>query len=133
VAAAHPSIGLIDTDILIDQTRGVPAAATFLSVQHAAGSVFVSIVSAMELIQGCRNAVELGNVRRLLGTMTVLPLTDTISGTALHLMDALFLSHGLRIPDALIAATALDHDMPLYTKNLRHLQAVPSLTTIRPY
>ena len=48
-------------------------------------------------------------------------------------MDSYFLSHGLLIPDALIAATALEQGLALYTKNLRHFQVIASLTLIRPY
>ncbi len=37
------------------------------------------------------------------------------------------------IPDALIAATAVDHNLTLYTKNTRHFQMIPQLTVVRPY
>ena len=48
-------------------------------------------------------------------------------------MDSFFLSHGLVIPDALIAATALEHGLALYTRNVRDFQMIPSLTLVRPY
>ncbi len=48
-------------------------------------------------------------------------------------MESYFLSHGLLIPDALIAATALDQALPLYTKNVRHFQMIPLLSVTRPY
>ena len=37
-------------------------------------------------------------------------------------MQSFYLSHGLLIPDALIAATALEYDWTLYTKNIRHFR-----------
>jgi predicted nucleic acid-binding protein len=43
------------------------------------------------------------------------------------------LSHGLQIPDALIGATALEHQLTLLTKNTRHLQVIPRLVVHRPY
>src|SRR4029434_2555975 len=38
-----------------------------------------------------------------------LPISGTVSQVAYHLMQRFYLSHGLLIPDALIAATALDY------------------------
>jgi predicted nucleic acid-binding protein len=35
-------------------------------------------------------------------------------------------------PDALIAATALAHDLPLMTRNVRHFERVPGLTLCPP-
>lgn len=48
-------------------------------------------------------------------------------------MDSYFLSHGLLIPDALIAATAVEEGLTLFTRNLRHFQMIPGLTAIAPY
>jgi predicted nucleic acid-binding protein len=48
-------------------------------------------------------------------------------------MQRFYLSHGLLIPDALIAATALDYGVTLYTKNVRHFLMIPGLTVVRPY
>ena len=130
-AAPHPS-GLRDTDILIDEARGFAAAAVFLNEQHAADVHRISIVTAMELIRGCRSAAELRQVRRLLGLLVVLPISDAASQSASPFMDTIELSHGLAIPDALIAATALDHNLPLHPKTVRHFQAIPGIVVIRP-
>jgi len=46
--------GLIDTDVLIDAMRGHAAAQAFLVVQRAQGGPHISVISAMELIQGCQ-------------------------------------------------------------------------------
>jgi predicted nucleic acid-binding protein len=48
-------------------------------------------------------------------------------------MQTFTLSHGLEIPDALIAATALELSLPLYTLNDRHFRMIPGLTVLRPY
>ncbi|MBI2941727.1 MAG: PIN domain-containing protein [Chloroflexi bacterium] len=62
-----------------------------------------------------------------------MPLTQSASLTAYRLMDSFFLGYGLQIPDALIAATALEHGLTLYTRNLRHFQVIPGLIVVRPY
>lgn len=133
MATAQRIRGLTDTDVLIDHTRGVADASAFLTAEQAAHGVFISVVSAIELVQGCRDARQLRSVHQLLSTMTVLPITDVISRGAFHLVDSLFLSHGLRMPDALIGATALEYAWPLYTKNTRHFQPIPGLRIARPY
>ena len=87
----------------------------------------------MELIAGCRNRLELTSVQQSLQRMTVVPVSITSSQTAQALMESFFLSHGLVIPDALIAATALEQAVTLYSKNTRHFQMIPGLTVVRPY
>lgn len=133
MAAANLTVGVVDTDIFIDDSRGIAAATAFLQAQLQGGDLQMSIVSAMELVQGCRNAIALARVRQLLQTVTVLPVDTPISRTALQLMDRFFLSHALQIPDALIAATALEHGLTLYTRNVRDFQMIPSLVVVRPY
>jgi predicted nucleic acid-binding protein len=93
----------------------------------------VSIITAIELVQGSPDAAGLRLVQRLLSRLVVLPVTEPISLAALHLLDVRSLSHGLRIADTLIAATALAEGIPLYSKNVRHFQGIPGLTVIRPY
>lgn len=133
MATAGPSPGLIDTDIVIDALRGFADAGVFLTAQRASAGVQVSIISAMELVVGCRNAGELARIQQFLRQTTLVPVSGPISNTAFRLVETYFLSHGLLIPDALIAATALEHGWVLYTKNVRHFQMIAGLTLHRPY
>ncbi len=125
--------GLIDTDILIDSGRGLADAQRFVSDQYRAGAIRISIISAMELIRGCRNTRELRQVQTLLSEMTILPVSTAASETAYRLVEALYLSHGLAVPDALIAATAIEHRLAVYTRNTRHFEPISGLKVIRPY
>ena len=133
VAATIEAAGLIDTDIVIDAARGIAEAIAFLAAQRTAAGLNVSIVSAMELVAGSRNKTELTQTQQFLQSFHVLPITASASQAAYQLMESFFLSHGLLIPDALIAATALEHGLSLHTKNTRHFQMIPGLTIIRPY
>jgi predicted nucleic acid-binding protein len=125
--------GLTDTDILIDGSRGVPAAIDWVGMEIASGMLTTSTVTAMELIQGCRDNTGLNQVRQLLARVTVLPVDGDISQQALQLMDTYFLSHGLLIADAFIAATAPVHGLTLYTRNVRDFRMIPGLAVVRPY
>lgn len=131
-SATHPA-GLIDTSILIDASRSVPQAVAFVNGQRAVGGVHVSIISAMELIQGALNASDLRRLQRMLRHVIREHVTSSVSKNAYGLMERYVLSHNLLIPGALIAATALEHGLPLYTLNLRHFQMIPGLAAVRPY
>jgi predicted nucleic acid-binding protein len=57
----------------------------------------------------------------------VLPITEAISTCAMELIEQYALSHGLQLGDALIAATALEHHLPVLTANAKHFLAIHSL------
>lgn len=117
---------LVDTDVLIWHLRGYPQATHRLDLLPA---LTISAVSYLELLQGMRNKGELIAVQKMLQRRqaTVLPMTEAISRRATELMEAMTLSHGLQMGDALIAATALEHQIPLLTGNVRHFAAVSGL------
>ncbi len=58
---------------------------------------------------------------------TLLPLSESITHRAITLMESLTLSHGLQMGDALIAATALHHGLPVLTANVKHFAVVEGL------
>jgi predicted nucleic acid-binding protein len=43
------------------------------------------------------------------------------------------LSHGIQLQDAMIASVAARLAVPLYTTNLKHFQALPSVDAQKPY
>lgn len=117
---------LIDTDVLIWFTRGHQGAAQRL---QTLAPWCISVVTYIELAQGCRDRGELARLKKGLAARQtrLLQLTPAISGRAAALIDALALSHSLQLADALIAATALEHGLAVLTGNARHFAAVPGL------
>jgi predicted nucleic acid-binding protein len=117
---------LIDSDVLVWLTRGHPGAAQRL---NQISPWRISVVTYIELAQGCRDKTELARLKKGLAAheTQVLPITPAISQRAAELIDALALSHGLRLADALIGATALEHDLTLLTANLKHFGALKGL------
>ena len=87
----------------------------------------------MELMTGCKNAKQLRDIKRTISLFTVLPISELISLRAQAFMEAYTLSHGLLIPDALVAATAFESGIALYTRNVRHYKMIPNLLIIQPY
>lgn len=83
----------------------------------------------IELAQGCRDKSELARLKKGLAAhrTEVVPVTPAISQRAAMLIDELALSHGLRLADALIGATALEQGTTLLTANVRHFSAIEGL------
>jgi predicted nucleic acid-binding protein len=121
-----PAEILIDSDVLVWLTRGHAGAAQRL---HAIDPWRISVVTYIELAQGCRDKAELARLKKGLAARhtEVLPITPAISQRAADLIDALALSHSLRLADALIGATALEHGLTLLTANTKHFGAIQGL------
>jgi hypothetical protein len=59
--------------------------------------------------------------------LRLLPVTEPISYRAVQLIESHTLGDGLQLGDALIAATALEHDETLITGNIRHFRPIHGL------
>jgi predicted nucleic acid-binding protein len=115
---------LLDTTIFIDYFRGRDEAKTYLKNQP---QINCSVVTAAELIQGSRNKVEKATHQRFLNKVKIITLTPTIGELMLDLVKRHTLSHGLEIPDVLIAATALEYQLTLVTANTQHFSFIKTL------
>ena len=118
---------LVDTDVLIWHLRGYPQATRRLDQIDA---LMLSAVSCLEVLQGTRNKAELVAVKKMLQrrAATLLPVSEAITQRAIDLMKSITLSHGLQMGDALLAATALDHGLPVLTAQVKHFSTVEGLT-----
>lgn len=122
---------LCDTNILVDALRSrQPVEAQFR--QLLPGRVAISEMTVAELITGVRDKAELALLSKRLQVLEVVPITSTISAAALQLMFRYRLSNQLDFADALIAATALELDLPLFTLNRKHFHYLPGLTLYKP-
>ena len=117
---------LIDTDVLIWMTRGHAGAAAKL---QTITPWRISAVTYMELAQGCRNKEELTRIKKGLALChtEIMPVSAAISDRAMQLIDAYTLSHSMQLGDALIAATALEHNLTVLTANIKHFGAIKGL------
>lgn len=117
---------IVDTDIIIWYMRGDSQAARELDKVRPFD---ISVVTYMELVQGMRTKKELGSLRRGLkawGTK-VLFIDEIISAKAMMLVEQHFHSHTLRVADSLIGATAITHNLTLFTGNTKHYRVVKDL------
>lgn len=126
------SARLLDTSILVDLLRGNVQAARWIDALPVA-SRWISVITAIELLTGCRNRAEQRAVDRELAQYTMVHVSEDISQAALALYRQHHLSDGVGFLDCLIAATAIRHGLPIATLNRRHFAPLPHLTVQVPY
>jgi hypothetical protein len=102
---------LFDTNILIDYLRGIPQARTECD-KHSDRAV--SIITWMEVMAGSTVANE-ADARTCLQNFYTLPLTAEVAERAFLLRRA----SGIKLPDAIIQATAEGSGRVLITRNTR--------------
>jgi predicted nucleic acid-binding protein len=104
---------LCDTNILIEFYKG---RADVVDTLRGIGSdeLAASVVTMGELFFGARDKRELRKIQKHLSMICQFPLDLEISALFLSLLEKYALSHKLSVPDALIAATAIRHNLPLY-------------------
>lgn len=122
---------ILDSDVVIDLHRNhLPAVAWFLTTS---APLYVSGIAAMEFFAGCRDKSAWRIAERFFIHFDILWLSETGLNTALRTVLPHRLANGIGITDALIAATALEHKLPLATFNVKHFKNIPDLRTIQPY
>jgi predicted nucleic acid-binding protein len=120
---------LLDTTVLVDVGRNKKAAVDLVSNLP---ELFISAVSAGELIQGVADKLELKRTKILLESMRIIEINDRISFDSRELLITYTLSHGLYLMDALIAATALENDLMLLTDNVKHFRFIEGIKVKSP-
>lgn len=122
---------LVDTDVLIWYLRGNAQAADVLD---SLKSFDIPVVVYIELVQGMRSKGELRTLRATLAEWGtgILMIDEAISTRAMFYVEQHFLSHSIRLADALIAAIAVAHGAPLLTGNAKHYRMIRDLT-VEPF
>lgn len=103
---------LFDTNIFIDFYKANPeiiATLRHIGIQQLA----LSVITKAELFYGARDKQELGKIKQHLALCHCYSLDEASSVVFLDLMNRYCLSHRASIPDMLIAATAITHQLQL--------------------
>jgi predicted nucleic acid-binding protein len=105
---------LIDTDVFIDHLRG---AAQLQAGRHR---LHYSVITRAELFAG--------NTATALTTQLLAPFRElTVDRSVAERAGRVVREFGLRLPDALIAATALEKGLQLSTRNTKDFENVRGL------
>ena len=121
---------LLDSDVLIDVSRGKPAAREYLDALPEGWAI--SQISALELIVGARDKRDVADIEAFLSAYVIVPLRDAIGMRAYELLKQYAKSHGLHVFDSLVAATAIEEGLTLVTKNRRHFGMIERLSLLVP-
>ncbi len=105
---------LVDTDIFIDHLRGVA------ELKPGRRRLHYSVITRAELFAG---ATGTDLAVRVLAPFREIPVDRAIAERAGRLRR----EPGLRLPDALIAATALEERLSLATRDKKHFEQVRGL------
>jgi predicted nucleic acid-binding protein len=103
---------VFDTNILIDNLLGKRPAKDELEKFPQAR---ISIITWIEVMVGARDKQEEGHVREFLNTFEMIPLDAAVAEKAVHLRQ----HYRLRLPDAVIWASAKTRDSLLITRNTK--------------
>jgi predicted nucleic acid-binding protein len=118
---------LLDTCILIDYLNGVPPAGDVL-VEYAGNSA-ISVITWMEVMAGAfkldRERQQV--TRRFLAGFNQLPVDESVAEQAASIRA----QRGIKLPDAIIDATARVGNRLLLTRNVKDFKNIPGV--IFPY
>jgi predicted nucleic acid-binding protein len=103
---------VLDTNILIDYLRGIPSAKEEILRYR---SPLISILTKMEVLAGVNGTEEESQIRTFLARFQMIGLEDTIAERAIQLRKSL----RIKMPDAIIYATAQQEDCLLVTRNTK--------------
>lgn len=117
---------LFDTDIFIWIQRGNQKAAHLVDKDHER---FLSVQTYMELLQNAENKQQHNYTKNFLKDFAfqILPFTENIGHRAAVYIEEYTLSHALRAGDAIVAATAGEHNLVLCTSNSKHFKPIKDL------
>jgi predicted nucleic acid-binding protein len=126
---------LLDTNIVLYQLAGMPSAVSLVA-DLAPQGIALSIVTYMEVYQSTLRAadppVAQAELAEYLASVPVLPFSEATARRCAVIREQLH-NQGKRVRqralDLLIAATALEHDLTLVTRNRDDFEDVPGLMT----
>jgi predicted nucleic acid-binding protein len=127
----NASMLILDTNILIyylNNQGGETFFARFADTLRAGAGV--SVITRIEVL-GWRGhtADSIRESTSLLGLCVEYPLSEPVISECIRLRQ----TFGIKLPDAVIAATGLVEELPLMTRNLSDFQRIPSLKLLNPF
>jgi toxin FitB len=121
---------LVDTNILIYHTAGLREATAFLADVIGKDDFNISILTKIEFLGWNKHDGQgFDKCRHLIKNANVFPLSDAVATRAIELRR----SYGVKLADAVIAATALTEDLQLATRNVSDFKGIERLKILNPF
>ena len=122
---------VLDSSILIQHARVRDKQNSVFARSLQVYNPSLSVITVYELEFGAYCAGRASDLEDLRTSFRILPLTEQIAKAAARLDASLIRQNTqIGIKDTFIAATCLEHGMPLLSINLRHFDRVPGLQLI---
>jgi predicted nucleic acid-binding protein len=122
---------VIDTSIFIAYLRSKDRTNTALAKLPTETVLYVSSITAFELYSGATDIKKRQDIDTLLQGVFILPLnTDIAKNAGFIYQDLRRRGNMIEVTDILIAATALENDLPIKTLNISHFQRIPGLVML---
>ncbi|MEO6838476.1 MAG: type II toxin-antitoxin system VapC family toxin [Ginsengibacter sp.] len=116
---------LVDTDILIKSFRGDKTKQ--INLKHLKDKYRISVITACELINGAKSIKQRGEFMKVLRYYNITLVDEKISEQAFSLYKKYSLKNDMAISDSFIAATAILHDLFLYTDNKKDFDFIKGI------
>ncbi len=127
---------ICDTDVMIDYwDKTKPRHATTKSTLEKSielDNVVLSAVTKMELMLGANSKTDMTRITTKLSRFNIALINNHITLQAFDLIENYRLSHGLSLPDSIIAATALIANLDLFTYNTKDFKFISQLKLYTP-
>jgi len=116
---------IVDTDILIWILRGREDIIRKFQelVEETNGEIYLTPIQVAEIYAGAR-PTELPKIEKFLDSFEVLDLNREIGKIAGQIVNKYGKSHGVKLADAFIAASAEYYNCKLWTLNIKHYPSV---------
>lgn len=122
---------LCDSDVLIELFDRNNEKAIIKLNALGPGNLCISSVSYSEILFGSRDKIHHRKLVRSLDKFLLIPISTRIDNLHRKLIREYSLSHKLHVQDALVAATALTLDIPLFTFNKRDFDFIAGLILVK--
>lgn len=116
---------LFDTNILIDLFSGRSEAK--LAIETWPPQNAISLITWMEVMVGAKKYHQEARTRIALGAFNIIGVSQDIAERSVNIRQ----EYGMKLPDAIILATAQIHHLTLVTRNTKDFASISGVVT--PY
>ena len=118
---------LVDTNILIEfQSKKLPVSGHDFVAKTMDEEFNISIINKIEILG---HPAIMQQTRDFIALATILELDNNVADKTIELRSM----HKIKLPDAIIAATALTYNLTLITRNVSDFQNIKELKMINPW
>ena len=126
---------ICDTDVMIDylDSRHTRHIKTKEILEDIIGldNVVLSGITQLELMLGALHKQDLIKIKKSISRFIIILVNQHINIKASSLIETYALSHGLALPDSIIAATAVVPGLELFTYNVKDYKFISELSLFK--